>query len=125
MLLHLYASLVEKERRLISERTRSALVARKAQGARLGNPRNVREAAAIGRDAQAADADQFAANAIPIVEAIRRAGVKDLRGITKTLNDRGVRTARGGPMARVQRQEPARPHESRSRFIGGINRPHQ
>ena len=48
-MLHLYAALAEKERRLISERTKAALAARKAQGARLGNPRNVREAAALGR----------------------------------------------------------------------------
>src|ERR1700743_3942499 len=31
-MLHLYAALAEKERRLISERTKSALAARKAQG---------------------------------------------------------------------------------------------
>ena len=36
-MLHLYAALAEKERRLIGERTRSALAARKAQGAKLGN----------------------------------------------------------------------------------------
>ena|SRR5205085_725482 len=32
-MLHLYAALAEKERRLIAERTRAALAARKAQGA--------------------------------------------------------------------------------------------
>ena len=42
-MLHLYAALAEKERRLISERTRAALAARKAQGARLGNRRNPAE----------------------------------------------------------------------------------
>ena len=34
-MLHLYAALAEKERRLISERTKAALAAKKAQGARL------------------------------------------------------------------------------------------
>jgi DNA invertase Pin-like site-specific DNA recombinase len=48
-MLHLYAALAEKERRLIAERTRSALAARKAQGAKLGNPRNASQAAAVGR----------------------------------------------------------------------------
>jgi DNA invertase Pin-like site-specific DNA recombinase len=38
-MLHLYAALAEKERRLISERTKAALAARKTQGARLRNPR--------------------------------------------------------------------------------------
>jgi hypothetical protein len=45
---------------------RSALAAPKAQGARLGNPSNVREAAALGRQVQAADAEAFAANVLPI-----------------------------------------------------------
>ena len=47
-MLHLYAALAEKERRLISERTRSALAQRKAQGATLGNRSNAAEAAALG-----------------------------------------------------------------------------
>src|SRR4051794_39253230 len=51
-MLHLYAALAEKERRLISERTRSALAARRAQGAKLGNRRNASDAAALGRRAQ-------------------------------------------------------------------------
>lgn len=40
-MLHLYAALAEKERRLISDRTKAALAAKKASGARLGNPRNI------------------------------------------------------------------------------------
>ena len=41
-MLHLYAALAEKERRLISERTKAALAAKKVAGAALGNPRNSR-----------------------------------------------------------------------------------
>ena len=37
-ILHLYAALAEKERALIVGRTRSALAAAKAKGAKLGNP---------------------------------------------------------------------------------------
>jgi DNA invertase Pin-like site-specific DNA recombinase len=95
-MLHLYAALAEKERRLIAERTRSALAARKAQGTKLGNPRNASDAAALGRRAQAENAALFAANTLPIVDAIRATGVTDLRGIASALNARGVRTARGG-----------------------------
>ena len=40
-MLHLYAALAEKERRLIAERTRAALQAKKAAGARLGNRTNL------------------------------------------------------------------------------------
>ena len=69
-MLHLYAALAEKGRRLISERTRSALAARKAQGATLGNRRNASDAAAQGRKAQTENAALFAANTLPIVDAI-------------------------------------------------------
>src|SRR3984893_9103813 len=40
-MLHLYAALAEKERSLIAERTKAALAAKKANGAILGNPRNL------------------------------------------------------------------------------------
>jgi DNA invertase Pin-like site-specific DNA recombinase len=56
-MLHLYAALAEKERRLISERTRTALSSRKTQGAKLGNPTNSAEAAAKGRDVSIREAD--------------------------------------------------------------------
>jgi DNA invertase Pin-like site-specific DNA recombinase len=94
-MLHLYAALAEKERRLISERTRAALAARKAQGAKLGNRRNLAQAAAVGRRALSAEADAFAANVLPIVNSLRSNGLADLRGLAKALNDRGVQTARG------------------------------
>ena len=95
-MLHIYAALAEKERRLISERTKAALAARTAQGAMLGNRRNAAEAVAIGRHALAEDADAFAANVMPIILSLRSAGVTDLRGLAQSLNDRSVRTARGG-----------------------------
>jgi DNA invertase Pin-like site-specific DNA recombinase len=95
-LLHLYAALAEKERRLISERTRAALAQRKSQGARLGNRSNAVHAAALGRQAQREEADRFAQNMLPIIEAIRRSGVSTLSSIAEALNVRGLRSARGG-----------------------------
>ena len=44
-MLHIYAALAEKERRMISERTRAALAVRKGQGARLGNRTNLADGA--------------------------------------------------------------------------------
>jgi DNA invertase Pin-like site-specific DNA recombinase len=95
-MLHLYAALAEKERRLIAERTRSALGVRETQGIKLGNPSNASDAAALGRQVQTDNAALFAANTRPIIDVIRATGVTDLRGIAAALNARGVRTARGG-----------------------------
>jgi DNA invertase Pin-like site-specific DNA recombinase len=95
-MLHLYAALAEKERRLISERTKAALAAKKAAGARLGNPRNVKQAGELGRSVQIADADAFVAGLMPVIEAIRGTGATTLEAMTQALNRRGIRSPRGG-----------------------------
>jgi DNA invertase Pin-like site-specific DNA recombinase len=95
-MLHLYAALAEKERRLIAERTKAALAERKARGTRLGNPWNLRGAGELGRQSLVADADRFASNIVPVIETLRTSGITDLRGLAAALNARGVRTARGG-----------------------------
>jgi DNA invertase Pin-like site-specific DNA recombinase len=95
-MLHLYAALAEKERHLISERTRLALAAKKAQGAELGNRTNLAEAQAKGAEALSKGADAFAANVLPIVRQIQASGATTPRAIAAALNARGIRTARGG-----------------------------
>src|ERR1700694_668719 len=94
--LHLYAALAEKERRLISERTTAALQAKRASGAKLGNPTNLCVAGSIGRIAQAKVADEFATNLRPLGQAIPNVGAATLSEIASALNARGARPARGG-----------------------------
>ena len=94
-MLHLYAALAEKERRLISERTRAALAAKRANGTKLGNP-GVVAAGSLGRSVQTAAADEFVTSLMPVVEAIRSTGSTTLEAITEALNQRGIRSARGG-----------------------------
>jgi DNA invertase Pin-like site-specific DNA recombinase len=95
-MLHLYAALAEKERRLIAERTKAALAAKKAAGATLGNPRNLDHAGSLGRAALVRAADEFASGLIPVVRAIRASGALTLASMAIELNRRGVRSARGG-----------------------------
>jgi len=83
-MLHLYAALAEKERSLIAERTKAALASKRASGARLGNPTNLTHAGALVSDL------------LPVVLAIRQTGAKTLEAMSQALNQRGIRTARGG-----------------------------
>jgi DNA invertase Pin-like site-specific DNA recombinase len=95
-MLHIYAALAEKERALISERTRLALARKKAAGWVPGNRTNLPEAQAKGTQAMRAAAEAFARNVLPVLREIQAAGTTDHRGIAKALNARGVRTPRGG-----------------------------
>jgi DNA invertase Pin-like site-specific DNA recombinase len=95
-MLHIYAALAEKERALIADRTRAALAQKKAQGTALGNRTNLADAQAKGVATNRKAADAFAANVLPIVKQIQAAGATTHRAIAQALNDRGVRTARGG-----------------------------
>lgn len=95
-MLHLYAALAEKERRLIAERTKAALAAKKATGARLGNPHNLAYAGDIGRAALIDAADEFASGLLHVIQAIRTTGALTLASIAMELNQRGIRSARGG-----------------------------
>lgn len=101
-MLHIYAALAEKERALISARTKAALATKKAalrvegSGAKLGNRKNLHVAQLRGAASNSKAADAFAANVLPIVKSIQATGVTSLRGVAEVLNTRGVRTARGG-----------------------------
>ena len=98
-MLHLYAALAEKERRLISQRTKDALAAKKAQGVKLGglNAKGVRN-----RDEAKARAEALR----PILAEL--AGLS-ARAIAAELNARGVATPSGArwhaeTVIRVQRR---------------------
>ena len=49
-----------------------------------------------------ADDDRFAKNVAPIIREIKSTGVASHRGIARSLNARGVATARGGQWTAVQ-----------------------
>jgi DNA invertase Pin-like site-specific DNA recombinase len=95
-MLHLYAALAEKERRLISERTKAALAAKKAGGASLGNPTNLTFAGVKGRAVSVAAADQFALGLAPMLSSFRSEGAVTLRAMAASLNRRGIKSPRGG-----------------------------
>ncbi len=95
-MLHLFAALAEKERKLISDRTKAALAVKKAQGVKLGNRTNLTEARAKAVASNVAGADAFALNVLPVIDRLKADGASSYRAIADGLNERGVRTARGG-----------------------------
>lgn len=116
-MLHLYAALTEKERRLISERTKAALAIRKASGTKLGNPLNSREAGEAGRASLIESADAFAKSMLPILRTLRGEGTITIGAVTRSLNERKIPAARGSPwhvssvanlLARAQKLEAVR-----------------
>lgn len=93
-MLDLYAALAEKERRLISDRTKAALAARKARGG-AGNPTNIQEAREIGRASLIDAADEQARSLLPLLRTLRAEGAITIGAITRSLNERKIPTSRG------------------------------
>lgn len=93
--LHLYASLAEKERKMIGVRTKAALASLKASGVTLGNLDSLPTAAAKGRASMATSADAFALSLQPTIQRMLDAKMS-LQAIAREFNAQGTATARGG-----------------------------
>ncbi len=85
------ALVAEKERDMISQRTRDGLAAARRRGTKLGNPRPA-QALKIAQAANLASADAYARRLVPVVQEIRAAHVTALRQIAQCLNARGYKT---------------------------------
>ena len=100
LMMRIYAAMAQKERELISERTRGALTAAKARGAVLGGDRGYRPLA--GPDPAAAarvrrvGAERAAHRMALEVAALQQAGVSTMLGLAQALTERGVPAPRGG-----------------------------
>src|SRR4051794_33573290 len=94
-MLHLYAALAEKERRLISERTTAALAAKKASGTVLGNPSNLAKAGDLGRAALMEGAEDLAQSLLPLLRTLRAEGAISIGAMMRSLNERKIPTPCG------------------------------
>lgn len=97
--INLYGALAQRERELISSRTKSALQAAKCRGKVLGSPQNLNEVAAakgrvLGVEAIQSRADEFASKVAPIIQNYMAEGMS-LNQIAKKLNEDNILTARG------------------------------
>jgi DNA invertase Pin-like site-specific DNA recombinase len=94
-MLHLYAALSEKERELISTRTKAALAVLKSKGIVLGNKTNLDEARLLSNTTNRLEASKFAENVLDTILQFRNSG-DTLASIASKLNQMGVKTRQGG-----------------------------
>ena len=90
VMLHIHAAMAEHERKLISERTKAGLEQAKARGVKLGAYSKV--LARKKRDKAREQAKELR----PVIKKLRDAGKTTVREIMEELNERGIRTLRGG-----------------------------
>lgn len=95
LMLTMMASFAEFERRIISQRTKAALKAKKARGESLGSPDPAKAAKAAG-EAKKAAAQAFDAQVLPFIQKFQQAGHTTSRAIADQLTLAGVPTATGG-----------------------------
>jgi len=102
--LHLFAALAEKERALISARSRQALPAAKARGVSLGNPR-LRAAHKNAAEAVKTEADRYAADVLPIIREAQKAGARTLTEIAGRVERQRDRHGKGRAVVRPERRK--------------------
>lgn len=96
LMLGVMASLAQQERELISERTKAALAAKKAQGVKLGRPKgtNMDKAVKASIEKRMNDAQEWAETQGKAIS--RMAKSMNTNQIAATLNEQGIKTRRGG-----------------------------
>lgn len=99
--MHIMASLAQKERAMISQRTKAALQAAKARGVTLGNLESLPEAQRRGHETMQKHANAFAERLAPIVNPMLAQGVS-YREIARKLEAMGIQTSRNGKWTPVQ-----------------------
>lgn len=104
--IHIMAAVAQAERKAISKRTKEALAAAKARGAKLGGRRGNLADLMRGPAASAAirgRAAQHRASKVKVqIETLRGQGVHSLRGIAAALNELGIMAPRGGGWSAAQ-----------------------
>ena len=100
-MLTMLASLAELERRIISQRTKAALEAKKARGHRLGSP-DPSKGIEASIKAKQEMSSQFVAEVMPRIQSIQAAGYKTSRDIADQLTLQRVPTFRAWKKGEIE-----------------------
>lgn len=117
--LSIYAGLAQREREIISIRTKQALAAKKARGEKLGNIKNLSHE---GRKAGSKAMKEKAIIKNQIAKLlVSKCGGMTLEAIAKELNNNGVRTSKGKLFHKtsVLRLKTNKPEASKVQFSNG------
>jgi DNA invertase Pin-like site-specific DNA recombinase len=94
-MLHLNSALKERDAKLISDRTKAALLAARARGVKLGGPQ-LHKACSASAAALKTASTAYAETLRGTVDEVRAKGATTLRQITTALNALGATTSTGG-----------------------------
>jgi DNA invertase Pin-like site-specific DNA recombinase len=102
-MLHIYAAVAQKEREMISQRTKEALASARARGVKLGNPKGrdtlgdeVRQRAhKHSAEVRRSKAVERAKSLAPTIQRLRASGVASANGLAAALNQQGILTVHG------------------------------
>ncbi|MCQ2445212.1 MAG: recombinase family protein, partial [Mailhella sp.] len=94
--LGIFATLAQKERELISSRTKAALQALKGRGKKLGNPSgtDTSKPTAASVASRVSSADEWTLANVPVIAGLRKSGMT-YAAVADILNRQGIRTRKG------------------------------
>ena len=93
-LLNILLCVAQKERELISKRTKQALAVVKASGKQLGNP-NWNKSISLARQAKSQNTSNRDTKYLDIIGMIKSSGVSSYRGIARRMNDMDISSPTG------------------------------
>jgi len=99
-LLNILLCVAQKEREMISKRTKDGMAAAKAKGVKLGNP-NWSQSLSKARQAKTTICHKRDRKYLQLIKLIQSAGTQSYRGIARKMNDMDIKSPKGRSISPV------------------------